>query len=415
VLPRTLAALGWEQQINVIRNLPLDWRRAAEVSGNVRKPCSNRRLEDRIVPQRLAVFVPTLSGGGAERVTLHLAQAFAEEGYSVDLIVVRPEGEYQDFVPEGIRIIELGATRTSTAVLRLAAYLRRESPARLFSAMEDANVIALIARLLSRSRVPIVCAIHNTLSQHFGAERSCRNQLFLKLARIVYPWANAVVAVSEGAAEDARDVLGLGVEKVTVISNPVLTPSLVQRAAQPVDHPWFAPGAPPVILACGRLTPQKDYPTLLRAFASLRARARLVILGEGEDREKLQRLANKLGIASDVDFAGFVPNPYAFMARCAVYALSSLYEGSPVVLVEALACGCRIVATDCPSGPVEILRDVPGTVLVPISDANALARSIDSFLASNGPPPGPRVLARFDYRVAALAYLRVAQCAITLP
>jgi glycosyltransferase involved in cell wall biosynthesis len=358
--------------------------------------------------RRLAVFVPTLSGGGAERAMLNLARAFVESGHSVDLILLRAAGAYCEALPSGVRLIVLDAQRTWSAVLRLARYLRREPPDRLFAAMEGANVVALCARLLARRRVPIVCGIHITVSKMVALERSWRTSAYLVLSRLLYPLADAIVAVSEGVAADAQAVLRLRPEQVSVIANPVLTPELTARAAEPVDHLWFAQGAPPVILACGRLNAQKDYPTLLRAFASVRPRrsARLLILGEGEEREALQQLADELGIAADVGLPGFVANPYAFMARCAVYALSSRFEGSPMVLVEALACGCRIVATDCPNGPAETLHGVPGTVLVPVGDVDALAGAIDAYLTSDE-LPGPRFLGRFSYHAAAAAYLRV--------
>jgi glycosyltransferase involved in cell wall biosynthesis len=360
---------------------------------------------------RLAIFLPTLGGGGAERVMLNLARAFVEGGHKVDLVVANAHGTYQGILSPGVRLIAFDVRRTWRALLPLARYLRREPPDRMFTAMEDAGALALCARLLAGRRMPIVCGIHNTLSKQLAGGSGWRFRFWLALSRLAYPWAEAVVAVSEGAAADARAVLGLRPERVTVIANPVLTPDLAAWAAETIDHPWFAPDAPPVILACGRLSAQKDYPTLLRAFAKLRGgdrAARLLILGEGEERAPLRRLAKELGIAADVDMPGFTANPYAFMARCAVYVLSSRYEGSPVVLVEALACGCRVVATDCPSGPAETLAGVPGAALVPVGDFAALAGAIKAFLASDAPRPGPRLLPRFDYHAAAAAYLAVA-------
>jgi glycosyltransferase involved in cell wall biosynthesis len=183
-----------------------------------------------------------------------------------------------------------------------------------------------------------------------------------------------VVAVSHGAADDLARTSGLPRDGVRVVYNPVITPALMALARQAPDHPWFAPGQPPVILGVGRLTRQKDFPTLIRAFAEVRRRrvGRLIILGEGEDRPGLEALVRELGLADDVALPGFRDNAMAYMAGSAVFALSSVWEGLPTVLIEALAAGTRVVSTDCPSGPREILQEGRLGTLVPVGDAAAL-------------------------------------------
>jgi glycosyltransferase involved in cell wall biosynthesis len=197
-----------------------------------------------------------------------------------------------------------------------------------------------------------------------------------------------LICVSEGVAEDTRRLAGLPAERTPVIRNPVVGPELPELAAQAPDHPWLAPGAPPVVLGIGRLTRQKDFATLLRAFARVRGEreVRLLILGDGGLRGELEALAPELGIARDVELPGFQKNPYAFLARAGVFVLSSIWEGSPNALAEALALGVPAVATDCPSGPREILQDGRVAPLVPMESPEALASAIIQMLEAPPPP-----------------------------
>jgi glycosyltransferase involved in cell wall biosynthesis len=157
---------------------------------------------------------------------------------------------------------------------------------------------------------------------------------------------------------------------------------LRELADTPLNHPWFKPGAAPVILAVGRLIPQKDFQTLIRAFAILqrKSKARLVILGEGRQRLELESLTQELGIAPHVEMPGFVSNPYQYMAGASVFALTSRYEGLPGVLIQALACGCPVISTDCPGGSAEILDHGKYGRLVPINNDTVLADAMDSVL-----------------------------------
>jgi glycosyltransferase involved in cell wall biosynthesis len=198
------------------------------------------------------------------------------------------------------------------------------------------------------------------------------------LKKDFYVWADGIVAVSEGVAEHLSHTSGLPRDRITVIYNPVVSPQLTDKARQALEDPWFARNQPPVILSVGRLTMAKDYPTLLRAFVLLRKRreARLLILGSGETRAELEQLVRSLGIEQHVRMAGFVANPYAYMARAAVFVLSSAWEGLPGALIEAMACGCPVVSTDCRSGPAEILDHGRFGRLVPVGDAAKMAGAI---------------------------------------
>lgn len=345
----------------------------------------------------MALFLPSLRGGGAERVMVNLARGFAERGLEVDLVLARAEGTYLSQVPPGVRVVDLRAPRVMASLPVLLRYLRRERPEAILSALDHANIVAIWARKLARVRCRLVVSVHSTLSRATVNASTSRGRLMPSLTRMFYPWADAVVAVSQGVAEDLAKTTGLPRERIQVIYNPVVTPELLEKAREPLNHPWFEPGQPPVILSVGRLTMAKDYPTLIRAFALVRAErtARLMILGEGEERSKLESLVRELGLEADVSLPGFVDNPYAYMARAAVFVLSSAWEGFGNVLVEAMAVGTPVVSTDCPSGPAEILEGGRWGRLTPVSDDSALAAAIIANL-KEGPkdPKGLRCRAR---------------------
>ena len=325
-----------------------------------------------------AFFLPSLVGGGAERVIVNLAQGITERGIRVDLVLAAAEGPLLDQLPPAVRLIDLGATRVLRSIVPLARYLRRERPRVLVSSMGHANLVAVWAARLAGLVVPVIVTEHNTLSQETSRQSRLSGKLWPHLLRTFYPWATTIVAVSRGAADDLARTSGLPRDRVEVVYNPVITPTMMALARQAPDHPWFAAGQPPVILGVGRLTRQKDFATLLRAFAEVRRQrpARLLILGEGEDRPALEALATELAVADDLALPGFQENALAFMAGSAVFALSSAWEGLPTVLIEALAAGTRVVSTDCPSGPREILQDGRLGALVPVGNAAALAAAI---------------------------------------
>ena len=326
----------------------------------------------------IAFFLPSLVGGGAERVIVNLAQGITERGIRVDLVLAAAEGPLLDQLPPAVRLIDLGATRVLRSIVPLARYLRRERPRVLVSSMGHANLVAVWAARLAGRVVPVIVTEHNTLSQETSRQSRLSGKLWPHLLRTFYPWATTIVAVSRGAADDLARTSGLPRDRVEVVYNPVITPTMMALARQAPDHPWFAAGQPPVILGVGRLTRQKDFATLLRAFAEVRRQrpARLLILGEGEDRPGLEALATELAVADDLALPGFQENALAFMAGSAVFALSSAWEGLPTVLIEALAAGTRVVSTDCPSGPREILQDGRLGALVPVGNAAALAAAI---------------------------------------
>ncbi|MFQ5668355.1 MAG: glycosyltransferase [Candidatus Binatia bacterium] len=362
-------------------------------------------------PARLAVFLPSLLVGGTQRRTLRLAHACAARGYAVDLVVVRPRGPFRQELSPLVRLVSLNPwwthlpwsarrhdNRTFENAPALARYLRRIKPDVLLSTSNHSNRIALLAHHLARVPTRLVLTVGNHLSppDRSAAARSMR-LLRLWLARWWYPWADAIVAVSDGVADNVAQVTGLPRTRITTIYNAVVTADLEAKMQAPLAHPWFVPGAPPVLLGAGRLTAQKDFPTLLRAYARVRAvrDARLVILGDGKKRRQLEALARKLGLEAEIDLPGFVTNPFAYMARAAVFVLSSRWEGFSNVIAEALACGCPVVSTDCPSGSAEILADGTYGRLVPVGDDVKLAAAILCTLET--PPDRQRLRARAEH------------------
>lgn len=323
--------------------------------------------------KRIAFFLPTLHGGGAERVAVNLLKAMVERDITVDLVLANAEGPYLNQLPAQVRLVNLAAGRVIKAIAPLARYLKENRPIALLSHMNHANVVAVLARELAGTKTRLVLVEHNTLSE--GKAQLLRSKLVPPFMKWLYPRAESIVGVSKGVAEDLERRMGFEPGKVSVVYNPVVNNELISKATSPLNHPWFQKGSPPVFLAVGRLTEQKDFLTLIKAFALLREQrfARLIILGEGESRSELEAIIKTLGIAEDVSLPGFVDNPYAYMYNASVFVLSSRWEGLPTVLIEAMGCGCPVVSTDCPAGPKEILEAGKYGLLVPIGNTVALA------------------------------------------
>jgi glycosyltransferase involved in cell wall biosynthesis len=354
------------------------------------------------------VLISFSGEGGVERMVLNLVEGFAAHGVAVDLLAIRADSAHLGALPAGGRFVDLGVRHSGLAVLPLARYLRRCRPAALLVAKDRAIRAAVLARALAGADTRLVGRLGTNLSAALEGRAGLARWLRVAPMRWFYPRVDHVVCVSRGVLEDTRALTGLAAERLSVIRNPVVTPRLGERAAQPVDHPWAEDASVPLILGAGRLTEQKDFPTLVRAFARLRAGrpARLVILGEGRQRGALTALARDLGVAADVALPGFTSNPYAWMARARLFVLSSAWEGSPNVLTEALALGIPSVATDCPSGPREILAGGRWGPLVPVGDEVALAAAMTATL--DAPPASDALrsaVADYTRDAAARAYL----------
>jgi glycosyltransferase involved in cell wall biosynthesis len=330
---------------------------------------------------KVALFIPNLEAGGAERVTVLLANGLAERGYCVHMVLTENRGDFLDDLGTGVRVVNLASKGVLRAIPRLATYLRRERPQVLLSALDHANAAAIAANWLSFTKTPVVAAVHAPRRNAAQYGNGISGRLLRFAVNWMYRRAHTVICVSKGVAEE---IIGIGVpcQRVRVIYNPVVHQQIYELARQPVEHHWFVPGTCKTLLAVGRLAPQKGLPMLLRALRTVRERddIRLTILGEGGERVRLEVLVKELGLESCVCMPGLVKNPYAYMAHADLFVLPSAWEALPTVLIEALAVGARVVATDCISGPREILQGGRYGTLVPVGDAAALAAAITAAL-----------------------------------
>jgi glycosyltransferase involved in cell wall biosynthesis len=348
-------------------------------------------MEAAVVPlplhaKRVAVYLPSLAGGGAERTFLTLAEGLAHRGWCVDLVVADPTGPLLPQVSPDVRLVGLGASNVTASVLPLMRYLRRRRPDAVLTALTHANLTAIVAAAMSGVRTRLVVTEHLHLSTLLAGPATRRERLFPALMRMLYPRAAEVVAVSEGVADDLAKRALLPRSSIRVEKNPIRIEELRKLGAASPRHAWFDEGEPPVVLGVGRLTRQKDFGTLMRAFRKVRdaRNVRLMLLGEGEDRATLEQLIVELDLAEDVQIMGFVPNPYVYFDSAHLFVLSSLWEGLPTVLLEAMVFGLPIVSTDCDSGPDEILDGGRLGALVPVGDSEALARAIADALPADG-------------------------------
>jgi glycosyltransferase involved in cell wall biosynthesis len=388
---------------------------------------------------KLAIYIRTIaSAQGTERVTANIAKGLADRGHEVDFLVEDSSGWLIDeLVAEpNIRVINLAGQRVpavlhrlfqlriilgnfvaaspgfpgtgdrgtrrllkvmahnNAPVLALLRYINKEQPASVLSFLNYPNFVLLLVAPYTCSDTRFIVNVRNhiTTSSRYGKSKWMRSMP--KLIRRFFPRADCVVGPSHGVVDDVREITGLPANRFRVIVNPVYRPEITDLSMEPPGHRWFADSDIPVIIAAGKLKPQKDYSTLLQAFARVREHrpARLIILGRGALRAALEAQADALGVSADLDMPGHVKNPYAFFRNAAVFVLSSAWEGLPNVLIEAMACGCPVVSTDCPSGPVEILDGGRIGRLVPVGDAAAMAGAIRATLAT--PPERDPIIAR---------------------
>lgn len=335
----------------------------------------------------IALFIPSLNGGGAERVMLILANTLVEKGYAVDLVLVKAKGAFLKDVSKNVRIVDLDSSRTLFSIIPLVNYLKKEKPKVVMSAMHYVNIILLIAKKISRVKFKLVISEHSTLSYSLS-NSSFTNQVLKKLMHNMYPYADAIIAVSKGVADDLVKVLKLKDKKVNVIYNPVVTKELLVKRNESINHPWIKNNIP-FILGVGRLTKAKNFHLLINAFAKIEKdiNAHLVILGTGELESELKELVYHLGLEEKIHLLGFVENPYSWMKKAELFVLSSSWEGFGNVLVEAMACGTSVISTNCPSGPEEILENGKLGVLVPVNNIEEMAFAIKNEINSRKSRP----------------------------
>lgn len=372
---------------------------------------------DRVVP-KISFLLQDVGLGGIERTVINLLCELHRYPISLDLVLFKKKGVLLPEVPLGVRIIELPNATSSRLrrVFPVMRYLKQEKPTVLISHLPQFNVIAAIAKTLTGIPANAVLVEHigfAPLEDHLKNNLKERIGLLNYLRRFFYAKLDITVAtVSQGLARELESDLRLKKGTIKVIYNPIVDEKTLLLKAQVIpDHPWFQPDQPPVFLGVGRLAPQKDFATLIKAFSILRQKgesARLVILGEGDEREKLEALVTKLNLNTEVSLPGFTDNPYAYMSRATAFVLSSRFESFGLVVAEALACGCQIISTDCPYGPSEIINSGEYGRLVPVGNPKDLAEAMEQ--AINAPVDSDllRLRAR-DFSVEKIVseYLRV--------
>jgi glycosyltransferase involved in cell wall biosynthesis len=339
----------------------------------------------------IAFFLVDLGGGGAEKVMLSLAGGFAERGLNVDLVLVKLAGDYQSLISPKVRIINLAHPRLITSLPLLIDYLKQNRPKVFISALEDANTVAILAKIIARTATRLIVSVHNPLAFVHAKRSALKQKLTPLFIRWLFPFVDAIVGVSKGVCDNIALVSGLPRDKIHVIYNPIFTPELLKKFDAPVDEAWFLNTQISVILAVGRLSTEKDFPTLIRAFALVKQQypVKLVILGQGGELPALEELVKELELVNDVAFPGFVANPYAYMSKVKMLVMTSIYEGFGNVLVEAIIAGTPVVSTNCESGPAEILEDGKYGDLVAVGDVPALAAAMINTLNN---PRNPELL-----------------------
>ena len=354
--------------------------------------------------RHLAFFFPTFTPGGIERVMITLSREFLSRGIEVDILVADRRGPFENRIPEEARIVDLEAGRVARSLFPVRNYLQHRQPDVLLSGHTHANLVCVWAALLSETDVTTAVGVHTMESAK--KRQGIKSRLIRRMVPATYRRADRIIAVSEGTAADASAITSLPRDRISVIRNPVSRPSDDQSTDV---HPWITADDRRVILGAGRLSPAKDFSTLVRAFKRVHeadASARLVILGEGDERPALERLVSQLEIEAYVDLPGYVDDPSPYMAGSNVFVLSSRREGFGLVLVEAMAVGTPVVSTDCPTGPDEILAYGEFGRLVPVGNPRAMANAI---LETMDDPESHEVLKQrtraFDPEVVADEYL----------
>jgi glycosyltransferase involved in cell wall biosynthesis len=339
-----------------------------------------------------------------------LANGLSRGGHAVDLVCVRARGPFLREVDPDVRIVDLGASKSILAAAPLIRYLRATRPTALLSTLVNVNLAAALARTASPVSVRFVAreTTHASVDNRTGWLGDYR--LVALLRRWTYRQADHIVAPSQGVARDLVLHVGVPRSRITVIANPLDLDRIDRAAMEPAPHFEALPRGTRVVLSVGRLSAEKDLGTLVRAFARVHDRTptALVLLGDGDERRRLERLAVDLGVSSALLMPGFVDNPFAYLKRASVFVLSSRYEGMPNTLLQALATGTPVVSTDCPSGPRELLDDGRWGRLVPVGDheamAQALADALDGRVAT---APRAIIAERFGLDTIVEQYRRV--------
>jgi glycosyltransferase involved in cell wall biosynthesis len=332
---------------------------------------------------KIIIVLPDLRGGGAERLHVNLANDWVARGFNVEFILMRKQGELLPLLSSNISVIDLGVERVRDVIFPLLNYVKRSHSDIIISAMWPMTSVAVLVWLLSGKQGKLFLSDHNQLSISCIKELNISPLLFKIVMRFTYPFASGIIAVSQGVKDDLRYLGGFSDKQVRVIYNPAATGVQVYQESLDVRVRLWGVGYKYCILSVGSLIKQKDHAALIRSFALLpqELNAKLIILGEGPLRQKLEELISWLGLHERVSMPGFVTDPYPWFRSADLFVLSSQWEGFGNVIVEALECGVPVVSTDCPSGPSEILDNGIYGRLVPVGNDIELAAAMTQSLS----------------------------------
>jgi len=327
---------------------------------------------------KVIILLPNLCGGGAERVYVYLANDWLLRGIAVEFILMERKGELLPLLGAGITVTELYSENIRSLILPLASHLKKTKPDVILASMWSLTSAAVISWVLSGKAGRLFLCDHEHLTRSYLTRHRVSASFLKNTIRFTYPLADGIIAVSQGVKEDLCALGKLPEKMVRVIYNPAATGVSPDRVSIDVGNKLWGEGFKHNILAVGRLSEEKDYNTLIRAFALLpeALNAKLVILGDGPLREELHKFVTQLGLVEKISFPGFVRDTYPMYRSADLFVLSSLWEGFGNVIVEALECGVPVVSTRCPGGPAEILENGRYGRLVPVGDHVALAEAI---------------------------------------
>lgn len=330
---------------------------------------------------KILFILASMNGGGAERVVLNTIRHIDRSRFEPALALLRNKGDYLEMLPPDVSVYDLKTARSRYAILPIARVIRRNRPDVVVSAAAYINATIYMATKISGHDLHLVMWSHTFESKNMRQA----SPLIRLLSRWFYAKAEIVIALTGEISKDLQENFNLPSNKIRVIPNPIDLKGVQSQSKESVEDPWFQEEVRrdfPLIIAVGSLVRAKGFPCLLHAFAKVREslKVRLVILGRGKELQELKALSEDLNIAQEIAFLGFESNPYKYMAKADLFVLSSLWEGFPSVLLEAMACGIPIVSTACSSGPDEILTPGVNGLLVSPADCEALAEAISKVI-----------------------------------
>lgn len=355
----------------------------------------------------IALFIPTLYGGGAEKAFVSLGIALSNRGYNIDFLVRNNQNPIKKEFSKKIQIVDFNKKRMARTIIPLMVYLISTKPYALISALYLPNAIAIMASKFTGSKTKIITTIHSMDSLKDYSKKSLANHVEKKVVLHFTNQAKCIVAVSKGAAEYSSRLFKIPIKNYYIIYNPLEIEEVTIKSNQIAEDEYFQNDKFPIIISIGRLNPVKDYETLLEAFQIVRSKipAKMLILGEGTLRGKLEQNIAKYKLGKDVLLPGYINNPYPYLKQADVFVSSSLHESFGLVLIEAMAVGCPIVSTDCPGGVKEVLGDGKYGKLVPVGDPEAMANAILESLSEKPKPVSSEWLNQFSLDIIVNKYI----------